>query len=374
MHDLGIRLGLALLSLAVWAVAISSTASARVDIYEVRDVRVDVTDETAAAAREKALAAGEREAFLQLLRRLTLDVDSARLPTLENAEIRTYIRDFAVSNEKTSAGRYLASLSVRFKREQVRKLLSDFNLPFAETLSKPVLVLPVFQTGGRMVLWDDPNPWRDAWADVEEGAGLVPLVQPLGDLGDVAAISAVQAVQGDRVQLRRVGGRYRVTDSVVVYGLQRQDPASQLRSLEVYVTRYGSEPDPETRTFAFNQEAGESGSRLLKRAISRVTGAIEDEWKGRNILDVSSPNVAALAVPVTGLRDWVAVQSRLRDVPLIRRAEMVLLSLDEVRINLHYVGNTAQLGNALAQAELTLVNEDGEWVLYLADVRPAGKT
>ena len=53
---------------------------------------------------------------------------------------------------------------------------------------------------------------------------------------------------------------------------------------------------------------------------------------------------------------------------------MVLLSLDEVRINLHYVGQTEQLTGALAQAELTLVNEDGEWVLYLADVRPADKS
>jgi len=344
------------------------------DIYEVRNVRVDVSAETASKAREKALADGERAAFERLMRRLTMAADRERLPNLDKGEIRSYVRDFAVSNEKTSAGRYLANLSVRFKRESVRKLLNDFNLPFAETLSKPVLVLPVFQSGGSMALWDDPNPWRGAWADLRARSGLVPLIQPMGDLGDVGAINPVQAIQGDRPRLKVVAERYQAQDVVVVYGLQRLDPASGRQSLEVYVTRYGKDPDPETDTYPFNQEEGESASDLLTRAVTRISDAIDDDWKRRNILDLSHPNVAAIAVPVTGLKDWIAVQARLKDVPLIRRAEMVLLSLDEIRINLHYVGNTTQLRNALAQAELTLVNEDGEWVLYLADVRPAGKT
>ncbi len=348
--------------------------AAGVDIYEVQGVNVDVSAETAAKAREKALADGERDAFNQLLRRLTLAGDRDRLPNLDKDEITSYVRDFAVSNEKTSAGRYLASLTVRFKRESVRKLLTDFNLPFAETLSMPVLILPVFQSGGSMALWDDPNPWRNAWAELGGRYGLVPMLQPFGDLADVGAISPAQAVQGDRPRLKGIAERYRVRDVVVVYGLQRLDPTSQRQSLEVYITRYGNDPDPQTETYPLNQAEGENESALLSRAVNRIADAIEDAWKQQNILDLSHPNVAAVAVPVTGLKDWIAVQKRLKDVPLIRRTEMVLLSLDEIRVNIHYVGNTSQLSNALAQTKLTLVNEDGEWVLYLADIRPPGKT
>jgi hypothetical protein len=348
--------------------------AARADIYEVRGVRVDVSAETASKAREQALAEGERDAFVRLLQRLTLSQDRDRLPNLDRGEMTSFVRDFAVSNEKTSAGRYLATLSIRFKRESVRKFLTDFNLPFAETLSKPVLILPVFQDGGSMALWDDPNRWRDAWAELSGRGGLVPMVQPLGDLGDVGAINPVQAVQGDRPRLTAIAGRYKVRDVVVAYGLQRMDPASGRRSLEVYVTRYGTDPDPETETYPFIQQESESEEALLKRSVSRISQAIEDDWKSQNTLDLSHPNVAAIAVPVTGLKDWISVKKRLKDVPLIRRTEMVLLSLDEVRVNVHYVGNTTQLTNALAQAELTLVSEDGEWVLYLADVHAGGKT
>jgi len=378
MSDLSllkIRLGfICLIAALAYVSSVQPAVSASKDIYEIHGVDVDVTAETAALARVKALAEGEQVAFRRLLEQLTLAGDRDRLPVLDKAELSTYVRDFGVSNEKTSSGRYLARLSYRFKRGAVRSLLNEFNLPFAETISSPVLVLPVFQAGGGMALWDDPNPWREVWAKKGEKSGLVPLVQPLGDLKDVGAITATQAVQGDLPRLNKIAARYLSKDVVVAYGLQRLDPVSKLLSLEVYVTRYDNKPDPETETFPFIQNEGESTDALLRRAVNGVSDMIEDGWKRSNVLDLNHPNIATIAVPITGLADWIAVQKRLKDVPLIRRTELVLLSLDEVRINLHYVGQTEQLTGALGQAELTLVNEDGEWVLYLADVRPADKS
>jgi len=349
----------------------STTTAWAADLYEVSGVNVDATAITATKAREQALADGEREAFARLLQRLTLAADRDRLPQPDQRELATYVRDFAVSNEKSSAGRYLASMSVRFNRDAVHKLLTDLDLPFAETVSSGVLVLPVFQADGSLALWDDPNPWRDAWATSGGRGGLVPLVRPLGDIGDVGMISPTQAVQGDRPRLQRIAGRYGVSDVIVIYGLQRLDPTSQRQSLEVYVTRYDKDPDPQTETYPFNQQEGESAQGLLRRAVAKISNAIEDAWKIRNVLDLKHPNVAAVAVPVSGLQDWIAVQTRLESVPLVRRIEMVLLSLDEVRINLHYVGDIDQLRNAMTQAKLNFLNEDGEWVLYLAGARPA---
>ena len=52
----------------------------------------------------------------------------------------------------------------------------------------------------------------------------------------------------------------------------------------------------------------------------------------------------------------------------------MLVSLDEVRINLHHVGATDQLKTALGQADLAMVREDDEWVLYPAGLVPLGKS
>ena len=68
--------------LAVFGTA-GSPAAQTTNVYEVTGVAVDVTAETAAAARDKALALrGDVKAFRRLLERLTLRTDHPRLPEI----------------------------------------------------------------------------------------------------------------------------------------------------------------------------------------------------------------------------------------------------------------------------------------------------
>lgn len=366
-HFAAVFLGLFLACLAIPAVQASE------EVFEVRNVAVDVTDESATQARSKALQEGSRLAFQRLLQRLTLLRDRDRLPRLDQQEIASLVRDFAVSDEKTASKRYLAKLSYRFRRQEVRNLLKDFNLQFAETKSKPVLILPVYQAGGAIALWVDPNPWRVAWNRSAEFDGLVPLLRPAGDLADVGAIGPEQAVEGDRERLQAIADRYQTSDVIVAYAQLRLDAAVARQRLEVLVTRYGSDPEPQTQNLQFRQSETESVEQLLDRAVLEVGEHIENQWKEDNLLKLNRPNIAAVAVPITGLKDWLRVRDRLKGVALVRQAELVLLSLDEARVNLHYVGDPEQLRVSLGQADLTMVKEDGEWVIYLTGLTPSGK-
>jgi len=355
-------------------------AADAVDVFEVKDVAVDVTAATAAEAREEALVQGEIAAFQRLLERLTLRGHREKLPELPKADIDIYVQDFSVADEKTSSVRYLARLNFRFKAEEVRRLLHDFGIPFAETMSKPVLVLPVFQDAGALILWDDPNPWRDAWASRPPTAGLVPTILPIGDLADIAAIGAEQAMDGDMQRLNAVALRYGASDTLVVFGVLRFDAANNRRALEVYFTRYGTQLREQTEVMSFAQEKIETVPQLLLRAARELTQIVEDNWKRDNLLQLARSGAVAVVVPITGLKDWLAVRKRLQQVAVVRRAEMVLLSQDEVRVNLHFLGDPGQLALALEQADLRLFEESGEWLLTtlepapVAAGRPPGKS
>lgn len=172
------RLAGGLMAMLALVVLCGGARAQVLDVYEVRDVPVDVTAETAAQAREQALAEGERQAFDLLLRRLTLAMDRDRLPTLDNTGMAALVKDFSVVEEKTSDVRYLAKLDFRFKREGVRNLLMDRGLPFAETASKPMVVLPVQESAAGLFLWDEPNPWRGAWRRLPPWAGWCPWCIP----------------------------------------------------------------------------------------------------------------------------------------------------------------------------------------------------
>lgn len=350
---------------AVWFFfcLIISQPSLAENVFEVRNVAVDVTAGAAADARKLALLDGKLRAFNILLKRLTLRMEHKSLPILTAEEIDTYINDFSVSNEKTSPVRYLALLTFRFKPEPVRALLSDQGFSFAVTVSKPVLVLPVFQTAGALILWDDPNPWRDAWAAEAKNHGLLPTKLPLGDLADIAAIGAEQSMDGDLQRLNAIAQRYGASDTLVVFGVLRVEAAKARRVLEVYFTRYGNKFRGQTEVVNFSQEENETLDDLLSRAANEITYIVEDNWKRDNLMQLSNFGIIPVTLSILNLKDWVLVRSRLSSVAVVRRTEIVLLSKDEVRLNLHFFGETDQLSLALEQADIKLFQEEGSWIL-----------
>ena len=333
------------------------------EAFTVKGVKVDVTAASTAVARDLALEMGEGLAFRRLLERLTLRVDHARLPEFDTADIAPFVLDFAVAQEKASSVRYLATLNYSFKADEIRRLLIDRNIRFAETTSKPVLVLPVYQAAGSLLLWDDPNPWRQAWAGREAFYSLVPAILPEGDLADIAAIGAEQAVAGDDQRLSAIAGRYNAGDTVVALAVLKMERGRP--DLEVFVTRYGPARQDQTVVNNFSSDDGESLESLLARAARELTHQIEDNWKLDNLLQFERQAVVAVKIRIAGLKDWLEVRNRLADVAVIRRSDLVILSLDEARVNLHYIGEPEQLALALQQADMIIKQEGDGWVLEL---------
>ena len=332
-------------------------------VFEVRGINVDVTAASTQAARDKARVVGEGLAFRSLLERLTLRQDHAGVSGFSSEQITSYVQDFEVAKEKASAVRYLATLNYRFKADKIRELLIDREIPFAETTSKPILILPVYQAAGALLLWDDPNPWRDAWIARPEAYSLVPTMLPQGDLADIAAIGPEQAVAGDQQRLAVIAARYRTANTLVAHGILKLDRGRP--DLEVHITRYGSDQQEQSVVKSFESREGESLDQQLGRAARELTSQIEDNWKRDNLLQFGNRAVIAVTIKIGGLEDWLTVRKRLTGVAVIRSTDLVILSLDEVRINLNYIGSLQQLSLALEQADLTLRQEGDGWVLEL---------
>jgi len=348
---------------AFFLVVGGSAGAAGNDVFVVRGLKVDVTAASTAEARDKALAVGERTAFRQLLERLTLRADHVRLPAFSGGQIAAFVLDFEVAEEKASAVRYLATLNYSFKADAVRRLLIDREISFAETTSKPVLVLPVYQAAGTLLLWDDPNPWRQAWVQRPEKFSLVPAILPGGDLADIATIGPEQAVDGDGQRLSAIAARYDAGDTIVAHATMNMDRGRP--DLEVYVTRYGTAQQEQTVVKSFTSGEQESLELLLARAAVELTSQIEDNWKRDNLLQFGQQAVVAVKIRIGGLGDWLDIRKRLAGVAVIRKSDLVILSLDEVRVNLHYIGDPDQLALALEQADLVITREGDGWVLEL---------
>ena len=348
--------------------ALPAMAETTEDVFTVSRVEVDATADTATTARDQALAAGHKAALERLFKRIVVTTDQARLPTLDAAAIAELVRDFEVVREKASPVRYLASLKIRFKRERIRELLRGQGIGFAETTSRPVLVLPVFEVAGAFSLWGQPNPWREAWAALPRSDGLVPLIGPKGDLKDVALIGAEQAVRGDDSRLAAIAKRYGAAEVLVTVAGFRMGAAAPEGEgarpfLQVSISRLGRTRYEQTRLGSFSLREGEDRKSVIMRAASAMARRVQEKWKSDNRLRFDAGDQLTATIPITSLGDWLDIKRRLAKVVFIRQSNLVYLSRKKVQLSLNYIGDTDQLTLALAQNDLVLERGPISWLI-----------
>ena len=249
----------------------------------VDDIMVDRTAANAVVAREQALNDVRREAFRKLAERHMTPGAYANFRMPDDRTIAGLVQDFEIKGEQLSTTRYVGKFSVRFRdgvrsyinipaapRDVVtqpvtqpwRQLPGDAGTVQAGTdtviiggdedgmpggvstaqrtaggmggmvaqatsrqivgrVAAPSLLLPYYENmSGKTILWEDPNPWRDAWQRMPGGAGvnnqaLNNLVVPLGDISDISAGPSDAVWSGDYRTLEKLQKNYGVSQVVL---------------------------------------------------------------------------------------------------------------------------------------------------------------
>lgn len=344
------------------AIEPSAAVAAGDPAFSIVGVAVDVTAGDAATARIEALAQGQRLSFRRLLERLVSISDYARLPTPPDPVITELVQGFEVADERVGPDRYIASLTFHFKPEDVGRLLRDHDIPYVASASEPIIVLPLFRTSDGIMLWEDGNPWRAAWASLAPSNSLVPVIVPFGELADMEIISAEQAAAGDRQRLDRLIERYGAGEAIVVDAAEAGVSADGGPSVAVTVQRFQG-PGVRLGGGAYGGMMSDSLDTVLALAARTTRGQLEDEWKEANLLRFDRESSLAIDIPLTGISDWLDIRERLGRIPLIRKLEITAMSSRFARAVLHFIGEDQQLVGALSRNDLRLVREADFWLL-----------
>jgi hypothetical protein len=220
------------------------------------------------------------------------------------------------------------------------------------------VVVPVLQRDGAAVLWDAPNPWRDAWGSRKAIEGLVPLVVPSGDLGDVGAIDAQQAIAGDQAAFAKLAGLHGAGDALLALATIKSDGL-----VETVTTRFGAASGLRNQRQSWRRNPGESDGDFFLRAANGVAAEVQEAWKRDNSLRFGQDATLTAVVPLSDLSDWTAVRDGLSGLAAIRRWDLVSMTKQEAKLDIRYVGDPTQLRLALAQRDLALEEGSPFWTL-----------
>ena len=344
-------------------------AAKPVDIFVAEGIPVDVTAGNVTDARERGLTQGRINGFRKVLERIVAREDLGRVPQPSANQIIEMVREFSIANERTSAVRYLADLTVRFDPNAVRNLLRRAGIPFTETVSKPLVVVPVlYDEKGGTFLWNDPNPWRTAWVRGGVDRGLVPLFFAAGDANDAGAISADQASAKDAQAIANLTSRYDVGGALIAVARWTAEGLQ----MNIAAARRGAP----TAAFdlSYSGAPGQSRDEVMAGAVQAAALAVEEDWRRRNRITSTAQTQITALVPITDLKEWTSVRNHLGDVPLVDGINLQAMTRDRAQVTLSYIGDQSQLTLAMAQQDLGLTQQNGVWIIeFLRGGKSAGR-
>ena len=196
--------------------------------YKIDSVFVDDTAASAEIARELALKKGRLMAFQRLIERIVPEKEMEKLPQISEEKLEELVSAVQIEDEKSSQIRYMASLNIIFSSSDVRRYLHGLGVGFAESFSKPLLVLPVFRERNKQFLWESENPWRKAGRLRVKTYSLLPLKFPAADIALNRIITAQQAMDSDKSKIARACRYFSASGILFICRASRKFPQMKL--------------------------------------------------------------------------------------------------------------------------------------------------
>ena len=215
------------------------------------------------------------------------------------------------------------------------------------------------------MLWDDPNPWREAWGQRPGGSRPNRLTVPLSDARDLAIIDAGRAEAGNPDALTAIAQQNGGDEAIVALATARR-AGDKVVGLDLSIKRYRSGHLADTHGTTLDANPGENADDFLKRAADTIAREIASSSK--KSAGPSSDQQASLgaSVAIGSIGEWVRVRDRLASVPAIRKVDLLSLNRHEAKIQIKYVGSSEQLRSSLAEVDLGLDGTDPIWRLQLS--------
>ena len=325
------------------------------NVFQVDRIKVDVSAASTTLARATALQRGQAEALSKAMHRLVKQEEWERLPDIRTLDIENLVEVLRISDEKTGPTRYLATLSVEFKRGPLRDLLRSYGVAVTEVQNKPALLLPVLEDLQGLQAWGE-HWWQQGWQNFDIDNNPAPLMLPMGDIEDSMIANAEDILIGDPIKLQTLNDRYGTQTVIVAHALA--DVEGQL-GVTAYI--FGAESsDVIVRTYRTGQPHEDMG----RVAVDEISAALAERWKQVAAVASDERQMLRVRAAYPGLKDWTRLLSRLNEAKLVRDVTIVELAKNYAYVDIAYIGSVSQLGGNLGQRGLVLAEQEtGGWTV-----------
>ncbi len=223
---------------------------------EVKGISVDVSGKSAEDARANGWREAQKQAWAKL-----------GGPQLSEGQLAGLVSAIVIERERLGPRRYIATLGVVFDRQRARGYLGGAQ---QASRSAPLLLIPVVESGGAYITFEQRNPWQRAWAEFNPGASRIDYVRLNGAGGDSLLVNFGQATRRSRGWWRTTLDQYGATDVLMAFArLEHQFPGGPVNG--TFTARYGPDSRP-LETFTLKADSPDALADMLAQAVERFDG------------------------------------------------------------------------------------------------------
>jgi hypothetical protein len=314
-----------------------AAVAASADI-QVNGIAVDETAKTGTEAREQAWDKAAKLAWKKI-----------GGPDLPDSQISGMVSSIVIEREQLGPRRYIATLGVVFDRARAGRFLGQTG---EVAHSAPMLLVPVTISGGTEMVYEQRNPWQQAWADYQAGTSPIDYVRPSGAGGDSLLLTYGQTGRRSRVWWRNVLDQFGASDVLIaIANLRYTYPGGPVEG--IFTARYG--PDNiKLGSFTMHADSPEKLPDMLSQAVGKFDGIYRQALTDGKLKPDSTLNL--------GTPEFDPAIQRLVE---LGRA---LMAQDRAARDATNADPTAESGNAITAAPIKTPPPEGSVALYTVQV------
>ncbi len=341
------------LCLAVFAAGIKKAAADNGGNYTA-EVRIDITSDNAANARDKGMKEAYRSAFMAVASRTTNEEGLARLENLTDEQLINFIKEATVVSEKASDVRYIATLRITINNDLLKTFMQEQNINYVVTSPSNVLVIPVFReyAGDTPLLWEEKNLWRKTWETTPITSSPNIYVSIPEDSINTMFLTGEKAVSLDGQALDKISAHMGTENIFVLDALY-----NGIEGLKITILPYHG---GNTRTVNIK---GARGPELFGAALPEIVRQIDEEIHKNQIDAGSSPHDIMVLFDSRRLSDWLQAEKKIKEINIVSSVKTIAMGKGKVQALLTYIGSLENLTRSLREKSLILNGYDNFYTL-----------
>ena len=313
------------------------------------EIKVDVTDESASVAREKAMNSASVAAVNAVARKISTSAGSEKIAKLNEAQILNFIKETSVLNEKTSDVRYMADLRFVINEELLKQYMEEREIPLLAQKDTSILIVPIFRefSDDTPMLWENDNPWKQAWERAKPSSA-VKFLSLAGTASNMEAIDAQKASVSDSFAMERLQSISGANDVYILDASYKGVEGIIIVATSLSGERFEIEVPG----------AKSSGDELFDNAVTESKIQIEERILKANMAEASQESELTILYPFKSLGDWISAEQKIKGISEITNMQVQAMAPQKAQFKIWHIGDLNTLQNLLKRQGYRLIQND----------------